>query len=517
MGLTQKLQVRQSQALVMTPQLMQSIRLLQLGYQELAAFIEREIERNPLLEMADGEPAGPGAAPEREPAEPVPAEGADITEWLDGRFETSAAAMEARLGTTLENAFDGEVAAPVPPGGHPGGEVSAGDPWKSARLPGGGNGEAGDLEAMVAAEPTLFEYLRAQLALALRSPAERLIGEEIVGAIDDDGYLRQPLDDIAARLGAPVERAEQVLRRIQGFDPCGVGARDLAECLSLQLAERDRLDPAMQALIANLDLLARRDFATLMRRCGVDQDDLAEMVGEIRRLDPRPGSRFAAGPVQTAVADVIVSARPDGSWAVELNPETLPRVLVNRTYYARVSRSCRSEADKTFISDCLNNANWLAKSLDQRANTILKVAAEIVRQQDMFLAFGVEHLRPLNLRTVADAISMHESTVSRVTSNKFMLTNRGLFEMKYFFTAAIPASSGEDAHSAEAVRHRIRQLIEAESVDAVLSDDALVDMLRQGGIEIARRTVAKYRESMRIPSSVQRRREKRAFPDRKAS
>jgi len=511
MGLSQKLQVRQSQSLVMTPQLMQSIRLLQLSHLELSAFVEREIERNPLLELADVE--APAIA-EREPVDTAPAEGADMTEWLDGSFETSASAMEERLGTSLENAFDTEPVRAAPTAEF---SPSATDPWKSPRSMAPLDGEAAGVEATVASEETLLDSLRAQVALAFAPGTERLVAEEIVGSIDDDGYLRRPVDDIALKLGAPRETVEAALGRIQRFEPSGVGARDLAECLAIQLAERNRLDPAMRAFLSNLELLARRDFASLMRKCGVDREDLADMVREVRELDPRPGSRFARGAVQPVVPDVIVASRTDGGWAVELNAETLPRVLVNRTYHARVSRACRSEADKVFLTDCLNNANWLVKSLDQRAQTILKVAAEIVRQQDMFLAFGVEHLRPLNLRTVADAISMHESTVSRVTSNKYMLTSRGLFEMKYFFTAAIASTGGDDQHSAEAVRHRIRQMIEAEDADDILSDDTLVEMLRRAGIEIARRTVAKYRESMHIPSSVQRRREKRAFPTRKAS
>jgi RNA polymerase sigma-54 factor len=272
----------------------------------------------------------------------------------------------------------------------------------------------------------------------------------------------------------------------------------------------------MKALLKHLDLLAKRDFAELMRLCGVDREDIADMVREIRELEPRPGSAFDRAPVQAVVADVLVSARPDGSWAVELNSEALPRVLVNRSYHAAVSGGCRNEADRNFLGECLQNATWLVRSLDQRAQTILKVASEIVRQQDMFLAHGVAHLRPLNLKTVADAIKMHESTVSRVTSNKYMMTPRGLFELKYFFTQAIASNTGAEAHSAEAVRHKIRQLVDGESASDVLSDDAIVELLKKGGIDIARRTVAKYRESMNIPSSVQRRREKLAFGKREA-
>jgi RNA polymerase sigma-54 factor len=257
-----------------------------------------------------------------------------------------------------------------------------------------------------------------------------------------------------------------------------------------------------------LPLLAARDFAQLRRICGVDEDDLIDMVAEIKQLDPKPGRGFASGAAQTVIPDVIVRAAPDGSWLIDLNPDTLPRVLINQTYHARVSKAAKSDTDKAFIADCLQTANWLTRSLEQRARTILKVASEIVRQQDAFFAYGVEHLRPLNLKTVADAIAMHESTVSRVTSNKYLMSPRGLFEMKYFFTAAIASTGYGEAHSAEAVRHRIKTLIEGEPAREVLSDDAIVARLREQGIDIARRTVAKYREALGIGSSMERRRDK---------
>ncbi len=315
---------------------------------------------------------------------------------------------------------------------------------------------------------------------------------------------------MAAQLGADLAEVESVLALIQTFEPSGVGARTLSECLAIQLRERDRCDPAMQALLAHLDLLAKHDRNALKRICGVDAEDLADMIAEIRRLDPKPGLAFGGGVVHPLVPDVYVKPGPDGSWLVELNTDTLPRVLVNQTYHATVARSARSSEEKSFLADCLQSASWLTRSLDQRARTILKVASEIVRQQEGFLTHGVRHLRPLNLRTVADAIGMHESTVSRVTSNKYIATPRGVLEMKFFFSSAIASSGGGEAHSAEAVRHRIKGLIDAESPDDILSDDTLVQKLKDDGIDIARRTVAKYRESMNIASSVQRRREKQA-------
>jgi RNA polymerase sigma-54 factor len=329
----------------------------------------------------------------------------------------------------------------------------------------------------------------------------------LIDAVDEGGYLRAELAEVADRLGVEIARCEAVLKRLQGFEPTGVFARSVPECLGLQLAERGRLDPAMQALLDNLELLARRDTAALRRVCGVDDEDLREMISEVKALTPRPGLAFGSEPPTTVVPDVHVREGAGGLWHVELNADTLPRLLVDHRYHARVSGGARSDAEKTFVAECLASANWLVKSLDQRAKTILKVASEIVRQQDGFLAYGVEHLRPLNLKTVADAVGMHESTVSRVTSNKYVSTPRGVFELKFFFTSAIQSSDGGEAHSAESVRHKIKGLIEAERAEVdVLSDDRIVEILKEAGVDIARRTVAKYREALRIPSSVERRR-----------
>jgi len=301
---------------------------------------------------------------------------------------------------------------------------------------------------------------------------------------------------------------EQVLLRLQRLDPPGVFARDLAECLALQLRERNRLDPAMAKLLANLPLLASRNIAELTRLCGVDAEDIQAMLGEIRALDPKPGLAFDPVLADPIVPDVLMRTDGAGGWIVELNQDALPRVLVNNVYYAQVSRGAKSKTDKEYLSERFQAANWLVKALHQRATTILKVSRELVRQQDGFFRHGIQHLRPLVLRDIAQAISMHESTVSRVTSNKYMATPRGIFELKYFFTSSIAATDGAAALSAESVRFRIKSLIDAEPKDAVLSDDRIVDILVKDGVDIARRTVAKYREAMRIPSSVQRRREK---------
>jgi RNA polymerase sigma-54 factor len=349
----------------------------------------------------------------------------------------------------------------------------------------------------------------AQLPLAITDPVKRLIGNHLIDMVDEDGYMRGSLENLSGRLGAPIELIEDTLATLQTFEPAGVFARDLAECLTLQLKEHNRFDPVIESFIANLDLLGAHDLAGLKRACEVSDEDLTDMIAEIKMLEPKPGLKFGKSSVQAIVPDVFVRRRPDGSWLVELNNDTLPKVLVNQAYYATVSKTATRNKDKTYLHDCLQTANWLVKSLDQRARTILKVAKEIVKQQDAFLVHGVQYLRPLNLKTVAEAIDMHESTVSRVTSNKYMATSRGNFELKYFFTSSISSSGAGEAHSSEAVRHRIKQLIDNESVKKILSDDKIVALLKIEGIDIARRTIAKYRDSMHIPSSVQRRREKK--------
>src|SRR5580700_10703876 len=505
MALVQKLLIRQSQALVMTPQLMQAIKLLQLSHLDLAAYVDTELEKNPLLERpAEEEPL----RGEPEPADEAPrnTEEPRNGDWMEDRLETSRDTIEQRLDTGLDNVFPDE--SPAGPVRQSQSEPAAYSEWAGVGPGGRADGDY-NLEAFVTEEASLAGHLAEQVALAFADPVDLMIAQYLVDLVDEAGYLAGDLAEAADKLGAPPARIEAVLARLQAFDPPGVCARNLTECLAIQLRELDRLDPAMAALLDRLDLLAKRDFAALRKICGVDKEDLLEMIAEIRHLNPKPGLAFASGVVQPIVPDVFVRQGADGAWLVELNHDTLPKVLVNQIYYALVSKTAIKDTEKSYLAECLQTATWLVRALDQRAKTILKVASEIVRQQDAFFAFGVQHLRPLNLKTSADAIEMHESTVSRVTANKYMATSRGTFEMKFFFTSAIASADGGEAHSAEAVRHRIRQLIDAEKSGQILSDDTIVDELRKAGIDIARRTVAKYREAMRIPSSVQRRRDKR--------
>jgi RNA polymerase sigma-54 factor len=502
MALSAKLEMRQGQQLVMTPQLQQAIRLLQLSNMELTEFVDAELERNPLLEREENSSA-PKIADEVMAESPgiERSEGADDS-WLDLRkpVEDHAGALDADFGNVFQEPGTGE----------PLGGAMTGMSWAGVtqRMHSGFEDDQ-NLESYVASELSLRDHLSAQLPLAISGNIDRMIGRYLVDLVDEAGYIPANLETLANRLGASLELVESVLTKLQTFDPPGIFARSLSECLALQLKEQNRYDPLMASLLANLDLLANRNLAGLKKVVGCDMDELVDMIQEIKRLNPKPGLKFGAVQMQPVVPDVIVRAASDGGWHVELNSDTLPRVLVNRSYYTRISKSSVSDKDKGYLFECLQTANWLVKSLDQRARTILKVAEQIVRQQDSFFMYGVQHLRPLNLRTIADAISMHESTVSRVTSNKYIATPRGIFELKYFFTSAIQSADDGEAHSSESVRFRIKQLIDAEQAADVLSDDQLVDRLKTEGVDIARRTVAKYREAMRIPSSVQRRRDKR--------
>ena len=501
MALTQRLQLRQSHALVMTPQLMQAIKLLQLSNLDLAAYVEGELERNPLLERAgEGDGAGDAANPDVSP-EPGAAD------WMAPAALRNGDAAPDQPALDIDDVAPADADAALSRGN---GEGPMGYSEWAGTGTGGRDNTDYNLEAFVSVETTLADHLAEQLALTLSDPARRMIGQYLIDLVDEAGYLNGDLAAVAEKLGARLGEVESVLAILQGFDPPGVCARNLTECLAIQLKERNRLDPAMQALLAHLNLLAKRDLGALRRLCGVGEEDLTEMIGEVRKLNPKPGLAFGSTQVHPIVPDVFVRPGRSGGFVIELNSDTLPKVLVNQTYHAEVAKTAKSEKDKTYLAGCLQTATWLMRALDQRAKTILKVSTEIVRQQDAFFVHGVQHLRPLNLKTIADAISMHESTVSRVTANKYMATNRGIFELKYFFTSAIASADGGEAHSAEAVRHRIRQLIDAESPTHVLSDDTIVEKLREAGIDIARRTVAKYREAMRIASSVQRRREKQA-------
>ena len=486
--LAPRLEFRQTQSLVMTPQLRQAIKLLQCTNLEAGAFVEEELERNPLLERDESaDTLAERPAPDQRGPDPAP--DADAAQVIDGGV------LPDHAETDTTNLFDT---------GGPGEGVAY---VAADRIgPGGGFGDENRGLEETTAGRSLREHLAEQVRLTFSDPGDRLIAAHFIALLDEAGRVAVDSDALARHLGADPARVCAVRARMMRFDPGGMFARDLRDCLAAQLAERNRLDPAMAALLDNLDLLARRELRRLMEVCEVDAGDLKDMIAEVRALDPKPGAGWEAAPLMPVVPDVLMRRLPDGSWLLELNPETTPRVLVNEQFHARVAARAPKE-DRAFIAERLSAANWLVKSLAQRANTILRVAGEIVRQQDAFLERGVAHLRPLILRDVAEAVELHESTVSRVTSNKFIATPRGVFELKYFFSTAIAGTTGE-SHSSESVRHRIRALVDAEHPDRVLSDDGIVVALRREGVDIARRTVAKYREALRIPASGQRKREK---------
>ncbi len=498
MALGPRLDLRQSQSLVMTPQLQQAIKLLALSNLEIEAFLGDAVEANPLLELGEGaalaEPAGDDPEIRRTTLESSP---------VDQLIGEGRAADDRPLDidrTALDtdrDTGDGDRDERIRHDADWGGDL---------RGAGGEDGPGIDERGQLGA--TLAQHLHAQVGPASLDPRTAFTARYLIDQLDEAGYLASPLRDLASELGVPLAEAEAGLMLVQSLDPTGVGARSLAECLALQAREVDRYDPCMARLLENLDLLARGELARLKRMCGVDDEDFAEMMAELRGYDPKPGLRFGVSGGDPVVPDILITARIDGGWDIALNQATLPRLIVNRSYYVEMRGACDDKASRGWLSEKLADANWLLKALDQRQKTILKVAAEIVKQQDGFFRRGVAELRPLTLRTVAEAIAMHESTVSRVTSNKYLHCGRGTFELKYFFTSGVGGVDGEGGASAEAVKAAIRTLIDAEHPKVILSDDALVDLLKARGFDLARRTVAKYREAIGLGSSVQRRRQK---------
>mgnify|MGYP001551976969 CR=1 FL=1 len=494
MALGPRLDLRQSQSLVMTPQLQQAIRLLALSNLEIESFVAGELEKNPLLDSAgpadDRLQAGSSESDMERPA-------------LSTETADTASLMAQGLGEK-DAPLDVDHATETFIDDGPADRASGGGAGSLDALAGGG--EAPDFDSFANPEPGLHEHLMDQARAQLRG-MPLVIAGQLIGQIDAAGYLEANLLETAHGLGVALSEVERVLSVVQSFDPTGVGARSLAECLALQAIEADRHDPCIQRLLANLDLLAKGALPQLRRICGVDEEDLTDMIRELRSYDPKPGLRYSDDRIAPVTPDLFVTPTRDG-WAIEVNNATLPRLLVNRDYYVELAGGAHDRNAKLWLAECLASANWLVKALDQRQKTIIKVASEIVRCQEDFFRKGVAHLKPLTLKTVADAIEMHESTVSRVTSNKYLSCPRGLFELKYFFTSGIAAADGEGSVSAEAVKSHIKALIAAEEPQAILSDDALVDLLRGKGMDLARRTVAKYREALGIGSSVQRRRQK---------
>lgn len=482
-----QLQLKQTQSLVMTQQLQQSIKLLQYNALELQAFIAMECEKNPFLQSEDLDYSSDSAENTGEElSEPPEVHVNDEIRAVDSDSLPAEESWQEKETGGADNTWD---YAPQE---------------RTAIISRSSDGDIFDRDDIGERKPTLKEHLLKQLPLEIPDPILQRIGAHLIDLVDESGYLKEDIHSIAKQLGTSEGLVEQVLVVVQRFDPAGVCARSLKECLSLQLIEQDRFDPAMRALIENLELLAAAKLDQLKRKCGVDDEDLSEMIAEIRALNPKPGLEFEHEITQTALPDILVK-RDGNKWKIELNNATLPRVLVNREYHAEIVTHAKG-ADKKYVSEQMNNANWLAKALDQRANTIVKVATEIVMQQESFFKMGIHHLKPLTLKDVATATGYHESTVSRVTTGKYMMTPRGLFELKYFFTSGLSHSKGGEDVSSQTVKHLIKEAIDKEPASAPLSDDDIAAALKKQNINVARRTVAKYREALGIPSSMHRRR-----------
>ncbi len=480
--LSQRLDIRQSQNLVMTPQLQQAIKLLQMNNLELTEFVEEELAVNPLLEKE--ERAADEGTDSRETESSDEGAHDEVRQEFDDAW------------TGNENVQDFDAGA-VQYG--KGGSSSFED-------------SEGSFENTLTREKTLREHLLQQLHMQFEDGRDQLIGALLIDQLDETGYLRADCDELAQRLGCSRDRIKKLMTAMKQFEPSGVFASSLEECLTIQLKDQGRLDAQMQALLENLDLLADHDMKALAEICGVNDLYLADMIEEVRALNPRPARDYEHFVVQTVIPDVLMRSLPKnlgGGWRVELNNETLPRVLVNRSYYTEVCNTAREKKDKQYLDQQMNSASWLVKALDQRAQTILKVAEQIVEEQNGFFLFGIEYLKPMTLRDIAEKIEMHESTVSRVTNNKYIGTPRGIFELKYFFSSSLGGKDGAISHSSEAVKARIKTLIDAEDPKKILSDEKIVELLKKEGIDVARRTVVKYRDAMKIPSSVQRRKQKR--------
>lgn len=505
MALGPRLDLRQSQSLVMTPQLQQAIRLLALSNLEIEAFIATELEKNPLLEsVPDDSNGGERDQSDGPPEEPVDQNRSEQPSRTDELFEQGVGAadtLDADFSTDTfhhDSASDSMMDGATT--GHDGMLGLNGSPAS------GGDADGIDFDSFSAPEIGLADHLIAQAGEAL-SGHHYAVALHLIDQIDAAGYLDVNLLDISQRLGIPLLIVEEALATIQRFDPVGIGARSLAECLALQAKEADRYDPCMATLIDNLDLVAKGALVQLKRICNVDDEDMADMIRELRGYDPKPGLKYQSHNVQAVVPDLFVEKSKQG-WVIEVNSATLPKLLVNRTYYTELADGARTAESRTWLSECLASANWLIRAMDQRQRTIIKVASEIVKQQEGFFLHGVSHMKPLTLKMIAEAIEMHESTVSRVTSNKYLSCSRGLFELKYFFSSGIQSADGGDAVSASAVKAALKTLIESENPKAILSDEKLAELLKQKGFDISRRTVVKYRESMGLGSSVQRRRQK---------
>lgn len=495
----QRLELKQSQQMVMTQQMQQSIHILQLSTLELQNYLTEELEKNPLLTTED---TSSELQNDESPDLNIKEEHTTPTELTSASDNQDVLHDAADSNIEFENTYHNETKESP--------DYATHDSHYSNASSGGSDENTWDIEQLSDKDLTLKEHLIEQIHVDITGSQQKIIALHLTDLLDDNGYLPEDYQTLPDKLQCSTEDIDLVLAKIQQFDPPGVYARSLAECLGLQLKHKDHCDPAMQALLDNLDMLAKQEFAKLKKICGVDQEDLMDMIHEIHTLNPKPGSNFNPEVTINAEPDVFVHKKPEGGWMVELNTDALPKMLVNQTYYGDISKSVHNKKEKKYLNQQLNTANWLIKALDQRAHTILKVATELVIQQEAFFEQGIRYLKPMTLKSIAEAIEMHESTVSRVTHNKYIATPYGLYEMRYFFSSTVGShGNNEEGFSSTSIKHMIKELINNEAPNKILSDDKIAELLKAQGIDIARRTVAKYREAMKIPTSSQRKRTKR--------
>ncbi len=485
MALGLELKLRMGMQLVMTPQLQMAIRLLQMSSMDLAEYLQEELDKNPLLERSEEKSVDGSEERTEPPASQTANETGETPEASSDLPEPPPS--EERLSTDLPVDADWSDVYGDSHG------------TSSFEMPSGS--EAPPLENTLTRGDTLADHLTWQLGVSALNERERTLGMAIIDAIDDNGYLTVTLDNLAEITGATLEEVEDALVLIQSFEPAGVAARSLAECLRMQLKSRKLAHHPYSTLLEHLEDLARRDFRKLKRVLKVNDEELSEAVALIQSLNPKPGLAFGSDQANYIAPDVFVR-KHEGEWIVEVNPDTMPKLRINRNYESVLENRINPD-DKRFLAENARSAQWLIKSLEQRSSTIYRVAESIVRFQKDFLEYGPEHLKPLILKDVADDIGVHESTTSRVTSNKYMHTHRGIFELKYFFSSSLASQSGE-THSSEAVKYKIKKLVESEPPRRPHSDEKLAKLLQEQGIAVARRTVAKYRDALNIPSSSRR-------------
>lgn len=497
MAIEPKLEIKQSQSLLMTPQLRQAINLLQMSNLELNSLIEEELSANPLLEREDSRTET--SSPEEK----------NIDNYDDEPLvENPISEEEFSPDIDYDNSFADDFGSD-----REGYDIPADYNWQDYALTKNANNAASPdydyFEQKLSSQKSLYDEINEQIDICFTSPKDKIIAAVLMENLDDSGWFIGNKPQLAARLCTAESKINQILSVMKTFEPSGLFAENLAECIASQLREKNRLDCLMEKLLQHLDLLAERKYKELLKLLNITQEDLLTMIDDIKSVNPKPAADYHVSAAQYIIPDVFVRRGSHGGYSIELNNLSLPRLLINRRYYTEVSRAeSKNKSVQRYLKTQLGNAGFLLKSLRQRAETILRVSEEIVKTQYDFFEKGIDFLKPLTLKAIAEAVEMHESTVSRVTTNKYMHTPIGIFELKYFFTTAMTNYSGGDAASALTIKHKIKNLIEKESPGAVLSDDKISELLAREGLKVARRTVAKYRESLNIPGSSERKKQK---------